>query len=308
MVMLWCRHYAVWEDPFKKPCYLFALVAGDLAHSQDTFTTCSGRKVDLRIFVQHKNISKVDFAMQSLKHAMKWDEVCVRSLLASHPPVPSRSPHKNPLFVRSFVDIMVTSYIAACCPEWTQHEDGVQLKSAQTIWHTYSLIVYTTALLCTCHCKPEPVWGGLYMSSVGCLFVQDTFGLEYDLDLFNIVAVDDFNMGAMENKSLNIFNSRLVLASPETATDMDFARIEGVVGHEYFHNWTGDRVTCRDWFQLTLKEGLTVFRDQVCQLPSPKSTPFLPPPVHASSNALLERQMSGVLNAFKADLSSLHKA
>jgi len=93
--------------------------------------------------------------------------------------------------------------------------------------------------------------------------VQDTFGLEYDLDLFNIVAVDDFNMGAMENKSLNIFNSRLVLASPQTATDMDFARIEGVVGHEYFHNWTGDRVTCRDWFQLTLKEGLTVFRDQV---------------------------------------------
>ncbi|KAL3133720.1 hypothetical protein ABBQ32_008210 [Trebouxia sp. C0010 RCD-2024] len=158
------RHFAVWEDPFKKPCYLFALVAGDLAHSEDSFTTCSGRKVDLRIFVQHKNISKVDFAMQSLKHAMKWDE--------------------------------------------------------------------------------------------------DTFGLEYDLDLFNIVAVDDFNMGAMENKSLNIFNSRLVLASPETATDMDFARIEGVVGHEYFHNWTGDRVTCRDWFQLTLKEGLTVFRDQ----------------------------------------------
>ena len=100
------------------------------------------------------------------------------------------------------------------------------------------------------------------------LALQDTFGLEYDLDLFNIVAVDDFNMGAMENKSLNIFNSRLVLASPETATDMDFARIEGVVGHEYFHNWTGDRVTCRDWFQLTLKEGLTVFRDQV----------FAPPP------------------------------
>lgn len=107
------------------------------------------------------------------------------------------------------------------------------------------------------------------------LLIQDTFGLEYDLDLFNIVAVDDFNMGAMENKSLNIFNSRLVLASPETATDMDFARIEGVVGHEYFHNWTGDRVTCRDWFQLTLKEGLTVFRDQVCQLPSPN--PHLPP-------------------------------
>lgn len=103
--------------------------------------------------------------------------------------------------------------------------------------------------------------------------VQDTFGLEYDLDLFNIVAVDDFNMGAMENKSLNIFNSRLVLASPQTATDMDFARIEGVVGHEYFHNWTGDRVTCRDWFQLTLKEGLTVFRDQVT--PSAALCPFL---------------------------------
>ena len=112
------------------------------------------------------------------------------------------------------------------------------------------------------------------------LLVQDTFGLEYDLDLFNIVAVDDFNMGAMENKSLNIFNSRLVLASPETATDMDFARIEGVVGHEYFHNWTGDRVTCRDWFQLTLKEGLTVFRDQVhtpAPLP-PHLSPHHPPP------------------------------
>ena len=88
-------------------------------------------------------------------------------------------------------------------------------------------------------------------------------GLEYDLDLFNIVAVDDFNMGAMENKSLNIFNSRLVIASPSTSTDMDYSRVEGVVGHEYFHNWTGNRVTCRDWFQLTLKEGLTVFRDQV---------------------------------------------
>jgi aminopeptidase N len=158
------RHYAVWEDPFVKPCYLFALVAGDLAYKEDTFRTMSGRDIKLRIFVEHKNISKVDFAMRSLKNAMKWDE--------------------------------------------------------------------------------------------------DTFGLEYDLDLFNIVAVDDFNMGAMENKSLNIFNSRLVLASPATATDLDFARIEGVVGHEYFHNWTGNRVTCRDWFQLTLKEGLTVFRDQ----------------------------------------------
>lgn len=158
------RHFTVWEDPFLKPCYLFALVAGDLAMREDVFETSSGKKVALRIFVQAVNIKKVDFAMQSLKRAMKWDE--------------------------------------------------------------------------------------------------DTFGLEYDLDLFNIVAVDDFNMGAMENKSLNIFNSRLVLATPDTATDGDFARIEGVVGHEYFHNFTGNRVTCRDWFQLTLKEGLTVYRDQ----------------------------------------------
>lgn len=158
------RHYTVWEDPFRKPCYLFALVAGNLAMKEDTFTTSSGRPVALRIFVQEHNLNKVDFAMESLKRSMKWDE--------------------------------------------------------------------------------------------------DTFGLEYDLDLFNIVAVDDFNMGAMENKSLNIFNSRLILATPDTATDGDFARIEGVVGHEYFHNWTGNRVTCRDWFQLTLKEGLTVYRDQ----------------------------------------------
>ena len=158
------RHYTVWEDPFRKPCYLFALVAGDLAMKEDSFVTCSGRTVALRIFVQAPNINKVDFAMQSLKRSMKWDE--------------------------------------------------------------------------------------------------DTFGLEYDLDLFNIVAVDDFNMGAMENKSLNVFNSRLVLATPDSASDGDFARIEGVVGHEYFHNWTGNRVTCRDWFQLTLKEGLTVYRDQ----------------------------------------------
>lgn len=158
------RHYAVWEDPFKKPCYLFALVAGKLSMKEDTFTTMSGKNVTLRIYVQEENIGKVDFAMESLKRAMKWDE--------------------------------------------------------------------------------------------------DTFGLEYDLEIFNIVAVDDFNMGAMENKSLNIFNSRLVLATPDMATDGDFARIEGVVGHEYFHNWTGNRVTCRDWFQLTLKEGLTVYRDQ----------------------------------------------
>ncbi len=148
----------------QKPCYLFALVAGDLACSEDSFTTVSGKKVALRIFVQAKNIEKVGFAMQSLKKAMEWDE--------------------------------------------------------------------------------------------------RTFGLEYDLDLFNIVAVDDFNMGAMENKSVNIFNSRLVLATPDTATDFDFNRIEGVVAHEYFHNWTGNRVTCRDWFQLTLKEGLTVYRDR----------------------------------------------
>lgn len=158
------RHYAVWEDPFPKPCYLFALVAGNLQMRERIFKTSSGRSVALRIFVSEANINKVDFALESLIKSMKWDE--------------------------------------------------------------------------------------------------DTFGLEYDLDLFNIVAVDDFNMGAMENKSLNIFNSRLVLASPETATDGDYARIEGVVGHEYFHNWTGNRVTCRDWFQLTLKEGLTVYRDQ----------------------------------------------
>lgn len=158
------RHFTVWEDPFRKPCYLFALVAGDLAMKEDTFKTCSGRDVALRIFTRAHDTGRVDFAMQSLKRSMKWDE--------------------------------------------------------------------------------------------------EVFGLEYDLDLFNIVAVDDFNMGAMENKSLNIFNSRLVLATPDTATDGDFARIEGVVGHEYFHNYTGNRVTCRDWFQLTLKEGLTVYRDQ----------------------------------------------
>ncbi|KAK3004814.1 hypothetical protein RJ639_017927 [Escallonia herrerae] len=158
------RHYALWEDPFKKPCYLFALVAGKLESRDDTFTTCSGRKVSLRIWTPSQDLPKTEHAMYSLKAAMKWDE--------------------------------------------------------------------------------------------------DVFGLEYDLDLFNIVAVPDFNMGAMENKSLNIFNSKLVLASPETATDADYAAILGVIGHEYFHNWTGNRVTCRDWFQLSLKEGLTVFRDQ----------------------------------------------
>ncbi|MEW5309288.1 MAG: hypothetical protein WDW38_001184 [Sanguina aurantia] len=158
------RHFAVWVDPFPKPCYLFALVAGSLAVRERKFTTMTNKEVTLRIFVQEKNLSQVDFALESLVRSMKWDE--------------------------------------------------------------------------------------------------DTYGLEYDLELFNIVAVDDFNMGAMENKSLNIFNSRLVLASPETATDQDYGRVQGVVGHEYFHNYTGNRVTCRDWFQLTLKEGLTVYRDQ----------------------------------------------
>ncbi|GLT90872.1 hypothetical protein SLE2022_087880 [Rubroshorea leprosula] len=158
------RHYALWEDPFKKPCYLFALVAGPLESRDDVFVTRSGRQVSLRIWTPAQDVPKTAHAMYSLKAAMKWDE--------------------------------------------------------------------------------------------------DVFGLEYDLDLFNIVVVPDFNMGAMENKSLNIFNSKLVLASPETATDADYAAILGVIGHEYFHNWTGNRVTCRDWFQLSLKEGLTVFRDQ----------------------------------------------
>jgi len=158
------RHYAVWEDPFVKPAYLFALVAGDLGHIRDTFTTLSGRDVDLYIYVNKGNEDKCAHAMKALKDSMKWDE--------------------------------------------------------------------------------------------------EKYGREYDLDIFNIVAVNDFNFGAMENKSLNIFNSKLVLAKPETATDADYLAIEGVVAHEYFHNWTGNRITCRDWFQLSLKEGLTVFRDQ----------------------------------------------
>jgi aminopeptidase N len=158
------RHYAVWNDPFPKPCYLFALVAGELDVLEDTLVTMSGRTVDLRIYVDPGMAPRAAYAMDALKRAMKWDEA--------------------------------------------------------------------------------------------------TFGLEYDLDLFMIVAVRDFNFGAMENKGLNIFNSSLLLADPATATDMDFERIESVVAHEYFHNWTGDRVTCRDWFQLCLKEGLTVFRDQ----------------------------------------------
>ncbi|HIL51841.1 MAG TPA: aminopeptidase N [Planctomycetes bacterium] len=158
------RHWARWEDPFKKPSYLFALVAGQLECIRDSYRTCSGRDVALEIYVEKKDADKCDHAMRSLKKSMQWDE--------------------------------------------------------------------------------------------------DVFGLEYDLDQFMIVAVDDFNMGAMENKGLNIFNSSCVLALPDTATDADFDRIEGVIAHEYFHNWTGNRVTCRDWFQLTLKEGLTVFRDQ----------------------------------------------
>ena len=158
------RHFAVWKDPFPKPCYLFALVAGDLTHIHDTYKTKSGRKVDLYIYVRHGDEDQCQWAMESLKKSMKWDE--------------------------------------------------------------------------------------------------DVYGLEYDLDIFNIVAVSDFNMGAMENKSLNIFNTALVLARQDTATDDDYMRIESVIAHEYFHNWSGDRVTCRDWFQLSLKEGLTVFRDQ----------------------------------------------
>ncbi len=158
------RHAAVWEDPFPKPSYLFALVAGDLVMVEDRFTTQSGRDVTLRIFVEHGNQDRCDYAMDSLIRSMRWDE--------------------------------------------------------------------------------------------------ERFGLEYDLDIFNIVAVSDFNMGAMENKSLNVFNAKYILADASTATDADFANIESIVAHEYFHNWTGNRVTCRDWFQLSLKEGLTVFRDQ----------------------------------------------
>jgi aminopeptidase N len=158
------RHQARWHDPFKKPCYLFALVAGDLAVIEDTFKTMSGREVKLQIFSTSGHQDRCQHAMQSLKLAMRWDE--------------------------------------------------------------------------------------------------QAFGREYDLDIFMIVAVDDFNMGAMENKGLNIFNSSYVLAKPETATDTDYDNILAVVGHEYFHNWTGNRITCRDWFQLSLKEGLTVFRDQ----------------------------------------------
>ncbi|WP_414728048.1 aminopeptidase N, partial [Zhongshania aliphaticivorans] len=157
------RHKTVWQDPFPKPAYLFALVAGKLACVEDRFKTMSGRDVALKIYVEDKDADKCEHAMVSLKNAMRWDE--------------------------------------------------------------------------------------------------EVYGREYDLDIFNIVAVDDFNMGAMENKSLNIFNTSCVLAKPETTTDAGFQRVEGVVAHEYFHNWSGNRVTCRDWFQLSLKEGFTVFRD-----------------------------------------------
>jgi aminopeptidase N len=158
------RHFCTWEDPFKKPSYLFAVVAGDLEVKEDFYVTGSGRKITLQIFVDPGNLNKTEHAMNSLKKAMQWDE--------------------------------------------------------------------------------------------------EVYGLEYDLDIYMIVAVGSFNMGAMENKGLNIFNANYVLASSKTASDADFQNIEGIIGHEYFHNWTGNRVTCRDWFQLTLKEGLTVFRDQ----------------------------------------------
>ena len=155
---------AIWDDPWPKPAYLFALVAGDLRAVSETFKTMSGRDVDLNVWVRPQDLGRARFALDSLVKSMRWDE--------------------------------------------------------------------------------------------------SVYGREYDLDVFNIVAVDDFNMGAMENKGLNIFNSKLVLASPETATDADYLRIESVIAHEYFHNWTGNRITCREWFQLCLKEGLTVFRDQ----------------------------------------------
>ena len=157
-------HTARWHDPFPKPSYLFALVAGDLAYLSDSFTTCSGREITLEVYVEEHDLDKTQHAMQSLKNSMRWDE--------------------------------------------------------------------------------------------------EAFGREYDLDLYMIVAVSHFNMGAMENKGLNVFNTKFVLASTETATDADYENIEAVIGHEYFHNWSGNRVTCRDWFQLSLKEGFTVFRDQ----------------------------------------------
>ena len=158
------KHYAMWDDPHPKPSYLFALVAGKLKQVSGTFTTMSGKQVELNILAEPHNIDKCQYALDSLIRSMQWDE--------------------------------------------------------------------------------------------------KVYGREYDLDVYNVVAVDDFNMGAMENKGLNVFNSKYVLALPDTATDSDFEGIESVIGHEYFHNWSGNRVTCRDWFQLSLKEGFTVFRDQ----------------------------------------------
>src|SRR5690554_5486120 len=158
------RHWVTWEDPFAKPSYLFALVAGDLACLEDSFTTVSGRPVALRLYAEHHDLDKLDFAMDSLKRSMRWDE--------------------------------------------------------------------------------------------------QVYGREYDLGIYMIVAVSHFNMGAMENKGLNVFNTACVLAHPDTTTDQGYQRVESVIAHEYFHNWSGNRVTCRDWFQLSLKEGLTVFRDQ----------------------------------------------
>ena len=157
------RHFAIWHDPYPKPSYLFAMVAGDLARVGDSFRTRSGRDVALEIYVEHGKEGRCAYAMDALKRSMRWDE--------------------------------------------------------------------------------------------------QAFGREYDLDIFMIVAVSDFNMGAMENKGLNVFNDKYVLADPETATDADYANIERIIAHEYFHNWTGNRITCRDWFQLCLKEGLTVYRD-----------------------------------------------
>ncbi|MGB0733128.1 MAG: M1 family aminopeptidase, partial [Pontibacterium sp.] len=157
------QHWVRWEDPHPKPAYLFALVAGDLQHTESSFTTASGRDVIIRVFAEEKDLDKLSYSVESLKNAMRWDE--------------------------------------------------------------------------------------------------EVYGREYDLDIYMIVAVDFFNMGAMENKGLNIFNTSCVLAHPSTTTDAGFQRVEGVVAHEYFHNWSGNRVTCRDWFQLSLKEGFTVFRD-----------------------------------------------
>ncbi|HHL31596.1 MAG TPA: aminopeptidase N, partial [Oceanospirillales bacterium] len=158
------KHYAKWSDPHPKPSYLFAVVAGDLVHIEENYTTSEGKPVNLRIYAEQENLSACQYAMDSLIRSMRWDE--------------------------------------------------------------------------------------------------QRFGLAYDLSQYNIVATNDFNMGAMENKGLNIFNSKYVLAQADMATDYDFIGVEAVIGHEYFHNWTGNRVTCQDWFQLSLKEGLTVFRDQ----------------------------------------------